>query len=94
MRQLAHDKEGKDLIVAFQHWFRRAGLVVRVQHHPNQQKQRKLKQHHEPAQDDRLLAVALVAAGEGAVRSSVDMVDNMNKLIVFRCWSCARLVWQ
>src|SRR5207248_10247203 len=64
MRQLSDDDERKDVIIAFQDRLRGSGLIVRKQHHTNQQKQRELKEHHKPAQNDCLLTVTLVPAGK------------------------------
>src|SRR5205085_9644073 len=64
MRRLSDDEKRKDLIVAVQHRLRGSGLIVRKQHHTNQQKQRELKERYKTAQDDRLLTVALVPASQ------------------------------
>src|SRR6266566_3852416 len=64
MRQARNDESRKDFIVARQRGCQRRRLVVSEKHDSDQQKQRELKQNDEAAEDERLLAVALIAACE------------------------------
>src|SRR5262245_21642760 len=71
MRQAFDNEFRKDLIVARECSRHREEFVVRVKHHANEQEQRKLKQHYEATQNDRLLAVFLILAREQSLHEKL-----------------------
>src|SRR5207237_5370419 len=61
----------KDLVIARQLRGQRISLVVNIQHHANRQKQSELKKNNKAAEDECLLAFALVPARQQSLHQQL-----------------------